>query len=159
MKLFCLVIAIMTHTCFFSQEIKDEVHVPRRLGIGMYAGGPSLLFGVSLAYFIAPKTSFEIGGGAVGFYGGIKQYIGKMEKKWSPFIGLNVVGYYDLKFFGPSTWKPMLNIPIGFRFIGDNGFEFSFSADYNLIQYEGTFPRIWGTIKLGYCFNSKNNFQ
>src|SRR5688572_26122342 len=87
-----------------------------QLGIGVYGGGPEVLFGGALDYFITPMIDLEAGYmsislGSFSFtimhFGATYSFFGdSMTSGWSPFVGVFYNPYFasiSLKFIDGSS--------------------------------------------------------
>jgi hypothetical protein len=100
-----------------------------KFGINAILFGPTLFVSASLDYFITPSVCAEVGGGAIGYYGGLKYHFGgDSDKNWTPYLG----GYFTYTvvpgFIKDDIKANAIYIPVGFQYMANKGFTMSFEA-------------------------------
>lgn len=125
----------------------------RKFGIGGQLLGPTLLLSANLNYFITHNFNVEIGGGIMGYYGGLKFYFGKADKqhKWTPYFGAHYTSVVFLNISSSNENKNGIYAPVGIQLMTSGGFTFAPEIAYLYLDKNQKTP-IWGAIKFGYNF-------
>lgn len=155
MKKFILLLFTLFNLTLICQGQETNPRSERKFGFGGQILGPTLLLSVNLNYFITHNFNVEIGGGVIGYYGGLKYYFGKADKphRWTPYLGAH---YTSVVFLNMSSSKSNdikrgVYAPIGIQLMTAKGFTFAPEIAYLYLDNNQKTP-IWGAIKLGYNF-------
>lgn len=124
--LFCCLVFV---PICYGQETNPRAE--RKFGFGGQLLGPTLILSANLNYFITHNFNIEIGAGAIGYYGGLKYYMGKADKQhtWTPYVGANFtsVTFFKISLKGNSSndQKNGLYAPVGIQLMTSKGFTFA----------------------------------
>jgi hypothetical protein len=120
------------------------------LGVSLNLLGPTLMASANVDYFISRNVSVETGAGFFGAFVGGKVYIGKKLWKGMPYVG------YTRAFVRLPTSEPVTEIfnyfPIGYHFVGKNGFNFSIEG---AVLSENPPAKFLGQLRFGQRFGKK----
>ena len=128
--------------------------VTNPFGVNLNIGGPSILLSFSLDYFITSSLNIEAGVGLIGTFAGIKYHLNghKVDKNWTPYLGLYAVRIPEITFFSTTPARNGLYIPLGIQYISNEGYTLGVEAAGITIKDIADGTNIWGAIKLGYHF-------
>jgi len=120
----------------------------RRFGIGIQAGGPTLISSVQADCFLNRRINVEAGAGIFGFFGGLKYYFGKTD--WTPYIGACAALIPQL--FG-TPHELTFYLPAGVMYRAKSGFMLAFETAVLVSDnLETPVHPFWGGLKVGYRF-------
>lgn len=151
MKNLLLIFSFFVAVNIYAQDISIEnIRADRKFGIGGQFLGPTILISLQLDYFITQNLNLEVGGGALGYYGGVKWYFGSKDKptNWAPYVGGCYISVLDDIFRGGM--RSGAYFPLGIQFISKGGF--TFAPEVAGLYLPGSLTPVWGAIKLGYHF-------
>ncbi|MCG8574847.1 MAG: hypothetical protein MI810_08195 [Flavobacteriales bacterium] len=136
-----------------AQEPKKEA--PKN-AISFNLLGASPYLGITYQRMIIPVLETEIGGGLVGFGGGLKYYPFKNRlQRYNPYIGFIFATADDLIGNTDIFEAKLFYFPIGLNFCGKRGMNFGFDIGPNISPYvieNSPTPAIYTSIKVGYRF-------
>ncbi len=157
-KLFITLFLSFSNLIFSQASESMESENPRcfrKFGLGIQLAGPTGAFSIYSNWFVTNNVNIETGIGMLGYYGGIKYYTGKKDKKQllSRYVGLEL-GQFGLNF--DIQKRIVVYAPFGLQWMNKKGYNFSVELAIVTQRKIPTFEHYrtipFGALKIGKNF-------